>query len=177
MAIDQMIVPLLRVPLFTGLKPLQITEIGRHAERIKFRGGRTIVEAGTPGDAAYLIVSGEAERRSGQGVLFQAEPVEPGSLVGEMAMLVEYVYRSTVVAIGSVHCLKITRAALHEQMRDDPALAEHLATRIGNRLAQVAAELRAIDQMLWPPSQALQHEPAAAAEDVPAPRLAVGPAQ
>ena len=29
MAIDKLIAPLLRVPLFAGLKPLQITEIAR----------------------------------------------------------------------------------------------------------------------------------------------------
>ena len=51
---------LLRVPLFSGLKPLQLTELARHAERVAFRRGSTITEAGAPGDAAYLIVSGDA---------------------------------------------------------------------------------------------------------------------
>ena len=42
MAIDRLVAPLLRVPLFAGLRPLQITEIARHAERMKFRRGDVI---------------------------------------------------------------------------------------------------------------------------------------
>ena len=168
MAVDKVVAPLLRVSLFAGLKPLQITEIARHAERMKFRRGSIIVEGDTAGDGAYLIVSGEAEHRFGHGSL--AEPIEPGSLVGELAMLVEYFYRSTVVAVGTVHCLKITRAALHEQMREDLALAEHFASVIGGRLTRMAAELRDINELL------VQREQSPApstigSEDSPAPKL------
>jgi hypothetical protein len=35
MAIDRVVAPLLRVPLFAGLKPLQITEIARQAEKLR----------------------------------------------------------------------------------------------------------------------------------------------
>jgi CRP-like cAMP-binding protein len=63
-------------------------------------------------------------------------------------MLVEHNYAATVVANGRVRCLKLTRQALHEQMRSDPALAEHFERLITQRLQQVAAELRAIDRAL-----------------------------
>ena len=144
MALDKVVAPLLRVPLFAGLKPLQLTEIARQAERVKFRSGDVITQEGTLGDGAYLIVSGEAERRPQPGSFELAEPVEPGSLIGELAMLVEHVYGATVVALGRVHCLKLTRAALTEQMRDDSALARHFERVIEGRLAHVAAELRRI---------------------------------
>lgn len=171
MPVDKVVAPLLRVSLFAGLKPLQITEIARHAERIKFRRGSIIVEGDTAGDGAYLIVSGEAEHRFGHGSL--SEPIEPGSVVGELAMLVEYFYRSTVVAVGSVHCLKITRAALHEQMREDPTLAEHFALVIGGRLTRVAAELRAINEVLVQRGQSpVPPGPSTIdSEDLPAPKL------
>ena len=61
MAIDRLVAPLLRVPLLAGLKPLQITELARQAERAVFRRGDTITRAGEPADGAYLIVSGMAE--------------------------------------------------------------------------------------------------------------------
>jgi CRP-like cAMP-binding protein len=144
MAIDKLVAPLLRVPLFAGLKPLQLTEIARQAERIGFRPGSTITTAGEPGDGAYLIVAGEAVRRSG----VQEQAIEPGSLIGEIAMLTEHVYGATVVARGRVHALKIARSALHEQMRDDPPLAEHFTQLLAERLTQVAEEMRGIDEML-----------------------------
>jgi CRP-like cAMP-binding protein len=144
MALDKVVAPLLRVPLFAGLKPLQLTEIARNAERVKFRSGDVITQEGTLGDGAYLIVSGEAERRPRPGSFELDEPVEPGSLLGELAMLVEHVYGATVVACARVHCLKLTRAALHEQMRDDSALIGHFERLIEGRLAHVAAELQRI---------------------------------
>ncbi len=144
MALDKVVAPLLRVPLFAGLKPLQLTEIARHAERVKFRDGDIITRAGTSGDGAYLIVSGEAERRPESGSFELAEPVEPGSLIGELAMLVEHAYGTTVVACGRVQCLKLTRAALYEQMQDDEALTRHFRQLIEGRLTHAAAELRRI---------------------------------
>jgi CRP-like cAMP-binding protein len=148
MVMDKIILPLLGVPLFQGLKPLQITEIARQAERIRFRRGDVITEAGARGDGAYLIVAGHAERLTNDGAETGAEPVDPGSLVGELAMLVEHDYRATVVARDRVHCLKITRTAIYSQMLDDPGLAEHLQTQITKRLLKMAEDLRQIDQLL-----------------------------
>jgi ElaB/YqjD/DUF883 family membrane-anchored ribosome-binding protein len=66
-----------------------------------------------------------------------------------MAMLIEHDYGSTVIAQGElVLCLKITRAAMHAQMLDDSALAEHLRSRIAERLHRVQEELRQIDDAL-----------------------------
>src|SRR5262245_9949214 len=137
MAIDKLVAPLLRVPLFVGLKPLQLTEIARQAERISFRPGSPITTAGEPGDGAYLIVAGEAARVSEAG----EQAVEVGSLIGEIAMLTEHHYGATVVARGRVNALKINRSALHEQMRDDPPLAEHFTKLLAERLTRVAAEM------------------------------------
>ena len=150
MAVDKVITPMLRVPIFCGLKPLQLTEIARQAERMAFRAGSTITEAGSLGDGAYLIVSGDAVRmpelRSDE-----PEPIEPGSLIGEIAMFVDHAYGATVVAKGRVHCLKILRSALYEQMQADPSLADHLSSALAARLTRVALEMRKIDQLLAVP--------------------------
>jgi CRP-like cAMP-binding protein len=146
MSKDRLVVPLLRVPIFAGLRPLQITEIARNAERVKFRPGDTLTAAGTQGDGAYLIVSGAAVRVLHPGDA--TEPIVPGSLIGEMAMLVEHEYGATVVARDRVLCLKITRAALHAQMLDDPALAHHFERHLRDRLSRVAEDLREIDNIL-----------------------------
>ncbi len=148
MALDKVVAPLLRQPLFAGLKPLQLTEIARHAERLKFRDGDVITQAGSPADGAYLIVSGEAERQPQSGSFDLAEPVEAGSLIGELGMLMEHTYGVTVVARGRVHCLKLAREAMLEQMREDEAMARHFRLLIEGRLAQAAAELRRIVDVL-----------------------------
>jgi len=163
MAIDALVAPLLRIALFQGLRPLQITEIARRAERIVFRPGQTIVEADAEANAAFVIVNGEAVRTKGPDLGAEPEPIAVGSLIGEMAMLVDTEYTSTVVAKSPVRALKITRASMYEQMADDARLADHLVTKIAARLKNLAGELRAIDQSLAGESAgaapALQVEP------------------
>jgi CRP-like cAMP-binding protein len=148
MAIDQVIACLSRVPVFTGLKPLQITEIGRRARRCAFSPGEAITMAGEPGDGAYLILSGEAACRVNPGGRGALEPVALGSLVGELAMFIEHTYGTSVVAQDWVDCLKLERFTLTEQMRQDPDIAERIAEVIRGRMAVVAAELQVIDQLL-----------------------------
>jgi CRP-like cAMP-binding protein len=149
MAIDLVLESLRRVPLFAGLTSEQIAEVGRGAQRRAFRKGEVIAAAGEPGDGAYLILLGDAVSRTGRdGARGTTKPVDPGSLVGELAMLVEHNYGTTVVAQGWVDCLKLERSMLHDQMRTDPGIAERIAEAIRGRLTLVAAELQVVDQLL-----------------------------
>jgi CRP-like cAMP-binding protein len=152
MTTDNLVAPLLRLPIFAGLKPLQLSEIVRNAERLRFWPGDQLTEAGEPADGAYLIVSGPAERVAGPGLPIAVAPgseaLAPGSLIGELAMLVEIDYGSTVVARDRVFCLKLTRPAMHDQMLEDASLAEHFRQKLTERLLQTAADLRRIDQSL-----------------------------
>src|SRR5262245_22270524 len=134
MAIDHVIASLSRVPLFAGLMPAQITEIGRMARRCAFSSGEVITRAGEPADGAYLILSGEAGSRAGPAERGAADLVEPGSLVGELAMFIEHSYGTTVVARDWVDCLKLERTTLTEHMRRDPEIADRVADVIRGRL-------------------------------------------
>ncbi len=145
MAIDALVKPLLPLAIFRGLKPLQITEIARRAERIIYRPGDTIIEEDEVGDAAVLIVSGDAVRISGPDHTGSPEPVMSGALVGEMAMLVESVHSSTIVARGNVKALRITRTEMLEQMHEDTSLAEHFVECITGRLRSLSEDLKNAD--------------------------------
>jgi len=146
MAIDALVKPLLQIAIFRGLKPPQITEIARRAERIIYRPGETIIEEDCIGDAAVLIVSGDAVRVAGPDYKGNPERVAPGSLVGEMAMLVESMHSSTVIARGNVKALRLNRREMLLQMEQDPTLAEHFLDRISGRLKVLAEDLRAVDR-------------------------------
>jgi CRP-like cAMP-binding protein len=148
MAIDALVKPFLLLPLFQGLKPLQLTEIVRRADRIIYRPGDMIIEEDQAGDAAIIIVSGEAVRITGQESGEAAEPIAEGSMIGEMAMLVETVHSATIVARGTVKALRLRRAEMHELMSEDAQLAAHLTDKITARLQRLAQELRAVDQAL-----------------------------
>jgi CRP-like cAMP-binding protein len=144
---DSILASLLRVPLFGGLRPLQITEIARQAERVRFRPGSVIAQAGQTADGAHLIVSGSAEKRA-DGSPDAAEQIEAGSLISELAMFIEYAPASTIVAVERIHGLRITRAALHEQMSADPALARHFEGIFIERLQKAIADAWEVDRLL-----------------------------
>jgi CRP-like cAMP-binding protein len=148
MAADTIIDALARLPIFEGLTPAQIREIGARAQRAIYHPGSVIIEENAEGDAAILIVSGEAARVSGPELHVRVEPVAPGSLVGEASMLIETTYGSTVVARGEVRALQVTRDGLRAQMLEDPSIAETLIHNISMRLIRMAEKLRQVDASL-----------------------------
>jgi CRP-like cAMP-binding protein len=179
MAIELVLESLCRLPLFAGLSPQQITEIGRGAQRRAFCEGEVIAEAGTPADGAYLILSGQAVCKTSSDPRGRTGRLEPGSLVGELAMFVEHEYGTTVVAQGWVDCLMLERATLCEQMRADPDIAEAIGDVIRGRLTLVAAELHMIDQLLMGSGEQSGEVPHALMPPAPSqlPAVAARPAQ
>lgn len=145
MSIEALVEPLTRVALFHTLHPMQVMEIARGADRIIFRPGETIIRENSPGDAAFLIFSGEAVRTHATAINKPAELLPAGALVGEMAMLIDTHHTSTVVAKTLIRALRITRDRIRFQMMADPSLADHFVQHIRGRLDLLAAELRAAD--------------------------------
>ncbi|WP_439544344.1 Crp/Fnr family transcriptional regulator [Hyphomicrobium sp.] len=171
MAIDALVLPLLKVPLFQGLKPLQLTEIARRADRIVYKPGDVIVTAQAETDAAVLVISGEAVRTVGPGLAGDSEDIPPGALISEMTMLIETECSSTVVARTPVRALRITRAEMLAHMTADPSLADHFIEKISGRLSAFVEDLRAIDRSLAGSSETSNASEAPAAEtaaDAPA---------
>ncbi|MCL4766160.1 MAG: cyclic nucleotide-binding domain-containing protein [Hyphomicrobiaceae bacterium] len=162
MSFASLVEPLRQVALFQGLEPIQLSEIAKRAERVVFRPGEAIISEGRAGGAAYLIVSGKAVRTAGPGAEPTSEPLSTGTVVGEMAMLVETRYSSTVVCEEPIKALKITRDSLHEQMRSDLALTDHLLDKLSSRLRLLADDLRKIDETL---AAGTQFSPSAAASE------------
>lgn len=160
---DTLLAPFTRVAIFDGLSADRMERIARAAERIVFQVGEVIQSEGDIPDAAVLVVSGKVlivdDRADETG-----EPVAAGSIVCELAMLIETRAVSTVVARSSVRAFRITRRHLHMLMDTDPALADHFVAKISQRLTVMAAEMRRVDRALAaslekmppPPSQGRQ---------------------
>ncbi|MEL7048723.1 MAG: cyclic nucleotide-binding domain-containing protein [Pseudomonadota bacterium] len=148
MAINSLVQPLRNIALFQGLRPLQITEIARRSERIVYRPGQTLIREDELGDAAILVIAGDAVRVDGPHGADQPEVVPIGALVGELAMLVEIQHSSTVIARGQVRALRITREEMHRQMQEDPAVAEHFLGQLSQRLHNVSDQFKKLDQQL-----------------------------
>ncbi len=145
MSIDANVELVSQIPIFAGLTPQQISAIVSKAKKSFFEPGDKLVEAGTSGAAAYVILSGKAVVQGGAGSGYPDESLLTGALIGELGMLVEMTYTTTVVATERIRCLAITREGLYEVMQADPSLAAHFSDKLMQRLLDLAEELRAVD--------------------------------
>lgn len=148
MARDALIRALRQVELLDGLAPLQITEIARCADRIVFKPGARIMTANQPADAAVVLVTGHAKRLSGPGHSANAQPLPPGTTLAELAMLIDMVPNSTVVAVSEVRALRLTRDEMHRLIADDSALGEHFIAKAATRLQSIAQQMRLVESDL-----------------------------
>jgi CRP-like cAMP-binding protein len=148
MAIDALVKPLRALPLFRGLAPLQLTEIVRRAERVIYAPGGVIATENQIADAAIIIISGRCVRLEDEGDASRGEPLPEGTMVSELAMLVEVVHASTVIAQDRVKALRLTRNSMRELMEEEPELAEHFSSHICGRLHRLAEDLNAVDTAL-----------------------------
>lgn len=148
MAMNTLVGPFLGVEIFQGLELGQIEEIARRSERIVFRPGDVIVNGNASSDGAVLIAAGEAVIAGERGFLHgAAEPVPAGSLLNEMAMLVETDLSLVVIARTTVRALKISRAELYQLMTEDLSIAEHFTAKISGRLTDFVEGFRRVERM------------------------------
>jgi CRP/FNR family cyclic AMP-dependent transcriptional regulator len=134
-----------RVAIFAGLSPDQLNAIANKGKKSFFAEGRELIKADAKGDTAYLILTGLAATEQGSEDAPEAELLEPGTVVGELAMLVETTHSMTVKAKVRVRALAISRADLYEVMEADPAIAHHFSQKLLERLAVLATDLRQMD--------------------------------
>jgi CRP-like cAMP-binding protein len=101
--------------------------------------GEVIVRQGQPADRFYVILSGECEVLRDRGSDEQSlSRLGPGRFFGETGLLAGVPRTATVVAVGEVRLLTLSRADFRAALAGTSATAEDLARRIyeghrGNR--------------------------------------------
>ncbi len=125
----------------------------RHLQRLALAEGETLFRAGEPGDRLYVLAQGSISVLSGARAAGQAAQrlatFMPGVIFGETAMLDGGGRTATAVAEQPSTVYVLTRAALDDIRRDDPALASqillNLAGELSSRLRHATATINAID--------------------------------
>jgi len=143
--LDDVVVPLLGARLFSGLAPAQLKNLALDAEPVSFKRGETLIKAYQEGDGAYLIGSGTVIEEPEPGDTKPPREYGSGTMIGEMAMLVEMLHSATIVARTHVRALKFRRETMQALMLRDPALSEHFLDKMRIRLAETAKLLREVD--------------------------------
>jgi len=146
--LDQKIELLRQVPLFDGLPDDQIELIADAGEKRYFEAGENLITAGETGTTAFLILTGKAgwvRVEQGENIL---EDIWPGTLVGELGMLVETVHAVTVTAQERLRALALEQSSLRTVMEHHPHIAKYIAEKLLLRLQGLAEKLREVDGKL-----------------------------
>jgi serine/threonine-protein kinase len=82
-----------------------------------FPKGTVIIREGEPGNAAYIIVSGQCEvRKTINGVASVLKTLGAGDVFGEMAVLTESARTATVVATEETTALVVTQPVMQQEL-------------------------------------------------------------
>ena len=124
------------VPLFSLLDEHERGVLAERVLRVEFAANQTIFNVGDPGDAMYVVVSGEVtvsvKTKTGEEIVL--ETPESGEFFGEISLLDEGPRTATAVAKSDLVALEIDRADLDELFRLHPAAALDLLAATGRRL-------------------------------------------
>jgi CRP-like cAMP-binding protein len=143
MSLKQEFEILRRVPFFAEIEPAKLKLLAFMSERVGFDDGKTLFRQGDPGDAAYLILEGEAD-------IIAETPAGPVSLavlgandiVGEMAILCNVPRTATVRAKGRLVALRISKDPFMRMVREFPNMAISIMQELAHRLESTNNQLR-----------------------------------
>lgn len=96
------------VPLLSSLKPYERAKIADALDASKYSAGSTIIKEGDPGDAFYLLESGEAEAFK-KDVEGSVKSYKRGDYFGELALLDDKPRAASVVAKTDVKVARLGR--------------------------------------------------------------------
>jgi CRP/FNR family transcriptional regulator, cyclic AMP receptor protein len=132
------------VPLFQLLDDYERTELAGQLDVVGFDRGETIFNYGDPGDAIYVISSGEVEVffKNDTGERIVLEVATRGDFFGELSMLDNGTRSASVVATQETQALRLDRIDLEKFLALRPSAAMDMLTAMGRRHRETVERLR-----------------------------------
>ncbi|MDB6155485.1 MAG: rane protein [Chthoniobacteraceae bacterium] len=132
------------VPLFQFLDEHEREELASQLDVVQFAKDETIFNYGDPGDAIYVISSGEVEVffKNDTGERIVLELASRGNFFGELSLLDNGTRSASVVAIKETEALRLGRADLEKFLHLHPEAAMDLLAAMGRRHRFTVEQLR-----------------------------------
>lgn len=133
---------LAEVPLFQFLDDDERADLAASLDEVRFAAGHLIFSAGDPGDAMYVIRSGEVEIffKDNTGNKIVLERPGSGDFFGELSMLDRGSRSASALAHTDVEALRVDQADLDQLVRSHPQASLDMLSAMGRRL-RVTSEL------------------------------------
>ena len=113
------------------------------SDRLTFAPGQELFHQGDPGDAAYIIMDGEADVTvdTPAGEISVAK-VRKNDLIGEIAILCDVPRTATIKALSEVTTLAITKELFFQLVTEFPEMAVEIMRELAHRLERTTQQLR-----------------------------------
>ena len=125
------------IPFFGGLEPAALDRLAATMRARRFRRGEVIFHIGDPGDALFVIVSGEVKislpSETGDEAILAT--LRPGDVFGELALLDGAPRSASATALGPTETVGLPRERFRELIATEAGVRDAL-------LASIAGELR-----------------------------------
>jgi CRP-like cAMP-binding protein len=118
---------------------LRVLAIGSETRRV--RRDEKLFHTGDTADAGYVVQAGAIRVSSEDAGGYRDVVVGPGTLIGELALLVEMQRPSTAVAIADSSVLRISRSMFQRVLEGHPDAARRLRDEIAGRTSQAASDM------------------------------------
>jgi CRP-like cAMP-binding protein len=127
-----------RVPLFAALSPTDLKQLAAIATEEIFPDGEVIAQQGEPGDAMFVIVSGEVSICiENNGSEAEVARRSSGDFVGELAIILREPRNATLIALGEVRTLCIDQKNFEGLIRERPEVSLVIIQVLSKRLKEM----------------------------------------
>jgi CRP-like cAMP-binding protein len=133
-----------RIPLFANVEPSKLKLLAFTSERIAFEAGHVVFSQGDIGDAAYIVIEGEAEVLvNGPAGPIQVAVLGRNAIVGEIAILCDVPRTATIKARERLVCLRISKELFLRLLNEFPQIAIAVVRELAHRIEMDNAKLQA----------------------------------
>ncbi len=143
MSLDQEVEVLRQIPIFANIDTAKLKLLCFASERLTFKKGQALFKQGDVGDAAFIIVEGEADvmvdTPSGP---ISVAVLDRNDIVGEIAILCDVPRTAAVEARSELVTLKITKELFFRMIMDFPEMGVEIMRVLAHRLEQTTQQLR-----------------------------------
>ena len=149
MSIVEEVELLKRIPLFANIETSKLKLLAFTSERVTFPAGEIVFEQNEIGDAAYIIVGGEADVivTTDKGPLVVAT-MGKNDFVGEIAILCDVPRTATVRAKTDLTTLCISKELFFRLITEFPYMAVEIMRELARRLEKTTKEATMAQQAL-----------------------------
>jgi CRP-like cAMP-binding protein len=132
------------IPLFAKIEPAKLKLLAFTSNRLEYLSGEELFHQGDYGDAAYIILEGQAKILvdTPKGTV-EVAMLRKNDIIGEIAILCDVLRTATVVAHDDLEILRVSRDAFFHLVTQFPQVGIEVMRRLATKLHRTTESLTA----------------------------------